>query len=69
MTRLNAKVKNTDVDYHWNLIRIIGEPIIRERLLKMYHEVFPENQEAKKVRLKLLAEELGLDIEIINGNN
>jgi hypothetical protein len=69
ISRLKAKVKNFDVDYHWNLIRIIGEPIIRERMLKMYHEVFPENKEAKKERLKLLAEELGINVEITDGDN
>ena len=46
-------------------IRLIDEPILRNKLIEMYYEKFPDKEREKsEEKIKALAEQLGIEIEI-----
>ena len=46
-------------------IRLIDEPILRNKLVEMYYEKYPDNERKKsEEKIKALAEQLGIEIEI-----
>ena len=56
-------------------IRLIDEPILRNKLIEMYYEKFAETkdkdlkkQEEKEQEVETLAKRLGVNIEIIKQN-
>lgn len=51
--KIDDKKKN-EIDY---IIKNVGEPIIKNKLSKMYKEVFPSNEEEYRYKIKMLEEE------------
>ena len=46
-------------------IRLIDEPILRNKLVEMYYEKYPDKEREKsEEKIKALAEQLGIEIEI-----
>ena len=46
-------------------IRLIDEPILRNKLVEMYYEKYPDKERKKsEEKIKALAEQLGIEIEI-----
>lgn len=75
--KLNRKNKENDDDKENILktIRLIDEPILRNKLIEMYYEKFAETkdkdlkkQEEKEQEVETLAKRLGVNIEIIKQN-
>lgn len=74
--KLNRKNKeNDDKENILKTIRLIDEPILRNKLIEMYYEKFAETkdkdlkkQEEKEQEVETLAKRLGVNIEIIKQN-
>lgn len=64
---LKDQVKIIDKDYHKKIINLIGEPIIKNKLQKMYYDVFQEDDVNNiKNEILSLAQKAGLDIKFNN---
>ena len=64
---LKNQVKILDKDYHKKIINLIGEPIIKNKLQKMYFDVFQEDDRDNiKNEILSLAQKAGLDINFNN---
>lgn len=64
---LKDQVKLVDKDYHKKIINLIGEPIIKNKLQKMYYDVFQEDDRNNiKEEILSLAQKAGLDIKFNN---
>lgn len=62
--------KNKDIEYYYELINLIDEPILKNKLSEMLFENFPEfymqkNIEEKEMQVRNYAQQLGIDINII----
>ena len=71
----NDKKNNNDKENILKTIRLIDEPILRNKLIEMYYEKFAETkdkdlkkQEEKEQEVETLAKRLGVNIEIIKQN-
>ena len=71
----NDKENNNDKENILKTIRLIDEPILRNKLIEMYYEKFAETkdkdlkkQEEKEQEVETLAKRLGVNIEIIKQN-
>jgi len=63
------KKNNQEVEYYYNLIELIDEPIIKNKLNEMLFEKFPDfqkkkNIEKKEMMVKAFAEQMGIKIDI-----
>lgn len=62
-----SKLKIEDKDYYRKIINLIGEPIIKNKLQKMYYDVFQEDDRNNiKEEILSLAQKAGLDIKFNN---
>ena len=71
----NDKENNNDKENILKTIRLIDEPILRNKLIEMYYEKFAgtkdkalKKQEEKEQEVETLAKRLGVNIEIIKQN-
>lgn len=71
----NDKENNNDKENILKTIRLIDEPILRNKLIEMYYEKFAETkdkalkkQQEKEQEVETLAKRLGVNIEIIKQN-
>lgn len=65
--QLKDQLKIKDKDYHKKIINLIGEPIIKNKLQKMYYDVFQEDDKNNiKEEILSLAQKAGLDIKFNN---
>jgi len=65
--KLKDQVRIWDKDYHKKIINLIGEPIIKNKLQKMYYDVFEEDdRNSIKDEILSLAQKAGLDIKFNN---
>ncbi|MEK6511207.1 hypothetical protein [Myroides odoratimimus] len=65
----NDKIEN--VEYYYNLIELIDEPILKNKLIEMLFEKFPhfqkqKNIDKKEMLVKAFAEQMGIKINIKN---
>lgn len=63
------KKNNQKVEYYYNLIELIDEPIIKNKLTEMLFEKFPDFQKQKSIEkkemiVKAFAEQMGIKIDI-----
>jgi predicted ATPase len=64
---LKERIQIFDKSFHKGIIDLIGEPIIKNKLLQMYDEVFEsENRKDVKEDIRQLALKAGLDINFNN---
>lgn len=67
LKNLKDQLKIVDKEYHRMIINLIGEPIIKNKLLKMYYDAFQENERNDiKEEILSLAQKAGLDIKFNN---
>lgn len=67
LQNLKDQLKIIDKEYHRKIINLIGEPIIKNKLQKMYYDVFQEDDRNNiKEKILSLAQKAGLDIEFNN---
>ena len=61
----NDKENNNDKENILKTIRLIDEPILGNKLIEMYYEKFPDKEREKsEEKIRALAEQLGIEIEI-----
>lgn len=63
------KKNNQEVEYYYNLIELIDEPIIKNKLTEMLFEKFSDFQKKKKIEkkemmVKAYAKQMGIEIDI-----
>lgn len=71
--KIIKKKNNQEVEYCYNLIELIDEPIVKNKLTEMLFEKFPDFQKQKKIEkkemmVKAYAEQIGIEIDIKNNN-
>ena len=60
---LKAKISNEDEERHKKVINLIGEPLIRNKLLEQYDELFvADSLQKERNRIQRLADEQGIKI-------
>ena len=61
--------KDENIEYYYKLIDLIDEPILRNKLIEMLFEKFPnfrkqKNIEEKELKVKAFARQLGVEVDI-----
>ncbi len=69
----NKTSNKNEIEYHYKLIELIDEPILKSKLTEMLFEKFPNFQkqksiERKEMMVKAYAEQMGIEIDIKKSN-